>query len=83
MLQNSQAKEHDAEMNFPSKRMSLSFREGHDRLADQAAETLLILQIPEANCIEMALKELKYARMWRERVLGLLLFSQHQGLVGW
>jgi hypothetical protein len=45
MLQNAQAKENDAEVNLPRQRMSPSLSERHERIANQATEQLLVLEI--------------------------------------
>lgn len=81
--ENLEPKENNAEMDFSGQRMTLSLGQTNYGTANQATEQLLVLQVAQADRIEMALKELKNSQVRRESILSLLLHSKHKILVSW
>src|SRR3954469_10046525 len=69
--ENLEPKEYNAEMNFSGQRMTLGLGQTNYGTANQATEQLLVLQVAQADSIEMALKKLKNSQVWREGILSL------------
>lgn len=60
-MQDAQAEQDKAEMNFSSKRMTRCLSQSNESVANHTTEQLMVLKIAQSDSAEMTLEELEHA----------------------